>query len=79
VTLTRVVLHDRPNGNDQITGATLTFTGGATLAVGALPDDGSPLTLTFPSTSVTSLRLTITTVSGSTVNVGLSEIEAWGP
>ena len=79
VILTRVVLHDRPNVNDQILAGTLTFSGGAPLPVGTLPNDGSPLTITFPARSTSSLRLTITSVSGTTVNIGLSELEAWGP
>ena len=79
VTLTRIVLHDRPNADDRITSATLTFSGGATLPVGLLPDNGGPFTINFPSRSATSVRLTINTVSGSTVNIGLSEFEAWGP
>jgi hypothetical protein len=79
VSLTRVVLHDRPNLNDQILAATLTFSSGAPLSVGTLPNNGSPLTITFPTRSTSSLRLTITSVSGSTVNIGLSELEAWGP
>jgi LmbE family N-acetylglucosaminyl deacetylase len=79
VILTRVVLHDRPNVNDQILSGTLTFSGGATLPVSTLPNDGSPLTISFPARSTTSLRLTITSVSGTTVNIGLSELEAFGP
>jgi hypothetical protein len=79
VTLTRVVLHDRPNTNDRITSGTLAFSDGFTISVGALPDDGSGLTVTFPARSTTSLTFTITSVSATTVNIGLAEIEAWSP
>jgi len=79
VTLSLVVLHDRPNPDDQITSATLAFSDGTSLVVGALPNDGSPLSIPFPPKATTSLRLTATSVSGSTFNVGLSEIEAWEP
>jgi LmbE family N-acetylglucosaminyl deacetylase len=79
VTLTTIILHDRPNSNDQITSATLTFSNGTQIAVGALPNDGAPLTVKVPSISTTSLTLTVNSVSSSTQNVGLAEIEAWTP
>ncbi|TFV86358.1 hypothetical protein E4P40_12990 [Blastococcus sp. CT_GayMR20] len=77
VTLDRIVLHDRPNANDQITGGTLTFADGSTVAVPALANDGSATTVSFPARSTTSVRLTITAVSATTGNVGLAEIQAW--
>ncbi len=76
-TLTRVVLYDRPNLNDQVTSATLTFSDGSVVAVGTLPNDGSGLTVTFPATATTSVLLTITGVSSTTANIGLAEIEAY--
>ncbi len=76
--VSRIVLHDRPNTNDQITGATLRFSDGGTLTTGALPNDGSALTLNFTARAITSLRLTVDAVSASTGNVGLSEIEVYG-
>lgn len=78
VTLDRVVLYDRPNAGDQATGGTLTFSDGSSVAVGALPNDGIPLTVAFAPRSVTSIRFTVTTVSATTASVGLAEIEAWG-
>jgi hypothetical protein len=77
VTLDRIVLHDRPNANDQITGGTLTFADGSTVAVPALANDGSATTVSFAARSTSSVRLTITGVSATTGNVGLAEIEAW--
>jgi hypothetical protein len=73
-----VVLHDRPNSNDQITGATLTFSDGSTVTVPSLPNDGTGLTVTFSARSTTSLTLTVTAASSATRNVGLAEIEVDG-
>ncbi|MGP4031921.1 PIG-L family deacetylase [Pseudarthrobacter sp. 1C304] len=78
VTLNRVVLYDRPNSNDQITAATLTFSEGTTVPVPALDNTGKATTITFPDRATTTLRLTITTVSGTTRNVGLAELQAYG-
>jgi hypothetical protein len=77
VTLNRVVLYDRPNASDQITGGTLTFSEGSTLAVTALDNSGKATTFTFPARVTSGLRLTVTTVSGTTKNVGLAELQAY--
>jgi hypothetical protein len=77
VTLDSIKLFDRPNANDQITGGTISFSDGSTLAVPSLPNDGSLVTLTFPAKNATSLRLTITTVSSTTLNIGLAEIQTF--
>ncbi|KUM33473.1 PIG-L family deacetylase [Arthrobacter sp. EPSL27] len=77
VTLNKVVLYDRPNTNDQITGATLTFSDGTTVPVPALENTGQATTVTFPDRATTSLRVTVTTVSGTTRNVGLAELQAY--
>ncbi|MGZ4664696.1 MAG: DUF7402 domain-containing protein [Frankiaceae bacterium] len=77
-TLDRIVLHDRPNPNDQITAATVTFSDGTSVPTGTLHNDGSATTITFPARTTTSLLLTITTVSGATQNIGLAEIETYG-
>jgi hypothetical protein len=68
-----VRLHDRPNADDQVLGATLTFSDGSSVAVGALANNGGGVTIEFAPRSVTSVRLTITASSPSTVNVGLAE------
>ncbi|TNM67474.1 PIG-L family deacetylase [Streptomyces sp. NP160] len=77
VTLGRVVLHDRPNTDDRITGAVLTFSDGSRVAVPALADDGSATTVAFAPRATTSLRLTTTSVSATTRNAGLSELLAY--
>ena len=77
VTLSEIILHDRPNGSDQITSGTLTFSNGAQIPVGALPNDGSGLTVNVPNITTTTLTLTVNSVSPSTQNVGLAELEAF--
>jgi hypothetical protein len=79
VTLSRVVLHDRPNLNDRVTSARLQLSDGTTVSIGSLPNDGSPLTITLPGHPTTiSLLFTVRGISRNTHNVGLAEIEAWG-
>ncbi len=76
--VSRVVLHDRPNTNDTIAGATLTFSSGASITVGPLNNAGDGVEINFGPIITTSLRVTVTTVSGTTHNVGLSELEVYG-
>ncbi|KIA73798.1 FG-GAP repeat domain-containing protein [Arthrobacter sp. MWB30] len=75
-TINAVTLFDRPILSDQVTGGNLAFPDGSTVPVGALPNNGSGLTVNFPARTVSSVRFNITSVSGSTTNVGLSEFEA---
>jgi len=77
VTLNTVVLYDRPNGSDQITSATLTFSNGTQIAVGALPASDAPVTVNVPNITTTTLTMTVNSVSASTQNVGLAEIQAY--
>ncbi|BCJ45070.1 hypothetical protein GCM10010168_68700 [Actinoplanes ianthinogenes] len=74
--LDQVVLYDRESRSDRVTGAVLRFSDGSAIPVGPLPDDGSPVTVGFTPRTVTSLRFTVTGVSGTTRNVGLAEIRA---
>ncbi len=76
-TINRIVLYDRPNPYDQVTGGTLQFSDGSSVAVGTLNNDGSAVTLNFTAKTVTSVQLTITSVSASTQNVGLAEIQIY--
>ncbi|HUX69868.1 MAG TPA: PIG-L family deacetylase [Cellulomonadaceae bacterium] len=76
-TIDGVVLYDRPNLRDQITGGVLEFSDGSTVSLGALPNNGSGLTVRFPARAVTSVRLLVTAVSATTTNVGLAEIETY--
>ncbi|GAA6055791.1 hypothetical protein JCM3770_004803 [Rhodotorula araucariae] len=79
ITFNQIQLFDRPNLDDQITSGNITFSDGSSIAFGALPNDGTAplyLNLSAPVTA-SSLRLTVTGVSASTLNVGLSEIEIY--
>jgi hypothetical protein len=73
----RVVLFDRPNGDDQILSGTLIFSDGSSVAVGQLPNTGAPLVISLPERNTTSLQLTITGVSATTYNIGLSELQVY--
>jgi LmbE family N-acetylglucosaminyl deacetylase len=79
VSLTSVVLYDRPNTDDQVTGGTLTFSDGSTVAVPSLSNTGAATTVAFSAKSTTSLRFTATSVSTTTVNIGLAELQAFTP
>lgn len=72
-----IALYDRPNLNDQITSASLQFSDGSTVAVGMLDNSGAEVLVSFSAKDTSSLRLTVNTVSGKTVNVGLAEIKVF--
>ncbi len=76
-TVGRIVLYDRPNLNDQITGGNIQFSDGSSITIGALNNNGSATTFTFAAKTFTSLQLNITSVSASTQNIGLSEIQVY--
>jgi LmbE family N-acetylglucosaminyl deacetylase len=76
VTTSQVVLYDRPNLTDNVTSATLSFSDGSTVPVGTLPNDGSPLAVSFPSKTVTWMTFTVNTAVGQ--NIGLAEIAVIG-
>ncbi|MGZ5534094.1 MAG: DUF7402 domain-containing protein [Methylobacter sp.] len=77
-TVNKIVLYDRPNTDDQITGATLTFSNGSTVTVGALNDTGTATVINFAPVVTNSVKVTVNTVSGKTLNIGLAEIEVYG-
>jgi len=73
-----IVLYDRPNLNDQITGGNIQFDDGLTYSFGALNNDGTLNVLNLAVVpTFRSLRLNITSVSGSTINIGLAEIKVY--
>jgi len=76
-TINAVTLADRPVLTDQVTGGNLQFSDGSSVPVPALPNNGSGLTINFPSKTVSSVRLNITSVSPTTTNAGLAEFEAY--
>ncbi len=75
-TLSRIVLHDRVNANDNILGGTLSFSDGATVPVGALPTTGVGLVVDVAPRTVTSVRFTVTSAVGRIA--GLAEMEVYG-
>jgi len=75
VTIARVDLYDRPNLSDQVLSGELSFSDGSRLNVGALMNDGRPVSVSFAPRSVRWLRFVITSARGE--NLGLAEVEAW--
>jgi LmbE family N-acetylglucosaminyl deacetylase len=77
-TVNMVRLFDRINGTDQITGATLSFSDGSSVIIGALPNTTeSALEVVFAPRTIRWLRLQTDAVSASTSAVGLAEIEVF--
>jgi len=77
VTVSRIVLYDRPNLVDQITGGNIQFSDGSSVAVGGLNNDGTGVTIAFAARTITGLQLNITSVAPITHNIGLAEIEVY--
>ena len=77
VTVDRVVMHDRPGSGTQVLVAQLTFSSGSAVNVGTLDNDGTGVSVTFGARTVTWLRFTVTNAAGS--DIGLAEIEVFGP
>jgi len=71
----QVTLYDRPNLVDNVTGGTLTFSNGSSVAVGALPSDGTGRTVTFSPRNVTWVKFTVTSVAAGSANIGLAEMQ----
>lgn len=83
VTIDKVTLYDRPNTADNITGGTLTFSSGAAVSVGALPNgwtlaSPSGLEVTFTERTVTWMRFTVDTALAGSTSSGLAELQVWG-
>ncbi|KAM0756053.1 hypothetical protein T439DRAFT_283260, partial [Meredithblackwellia eburnea MCA 4105] len=72
-----IVLYDRPNTDDWITGGTITWSDGTTLTVPSLYNAGTATTLSFATKNTSSIKFTVTSTSSSTSNAGLSEIQAY--
>jgi len=73
----RVLIHDRPNPDDGITTAILSFSDGTSIDVPDFADPG-PTVVDFTPRTVTWLVLTITGVTPTTQNTGLAEIQVEG-
>jgi hypothetical protein len=72
ITIDRVVLHDRPNGHDNVTAGLLVTDDGHTVEVPALPPDGAPLAVMIGPRTVASLTFVALQATGIP---GLSEIQ----
>ena len=75
--ISQVVLYDRPNTNDHIQSATLSFSDASSVVVPALVNNGGALVIDFPARVVSSVRLTVNSTSGATQNAGLAEMEVF--
>lgn len=73
-TVNQVTLADRSNLIDNVKAGVLTFSDGSTIAVGALPNDGTPQKISFTARQVSWATFRVTEGAGG--NVGLSEFEA---
>jgi glycosyltransferase involved in cell wall biosynthesis/LmbE family N-acetylglucosaminyl deacetylase len=74
-TVDRIILYGRPNLQDNITGATLDFSDGSSLRIGALPENGSAYEIKFAPKTIKWVKLTINAANGE--NTGLSEFEVY--
>lgn len=74
-TIDRIVLYTRPNPDENIKSATLTFSDGSSLEIGSLPGRGKGFEINFTPKTVTWVMLTINEADGSAT--GMSEIEVY--
>lgn len=72
--LDRIVLHDRAGTAGNVTSGTLRFSDGTTIAVPALPDNGTQHVIDFPEKAVTWASFEANTYTGQP---GLSELRAY--
>ena len=75
VDVDRIVLYDRIDMNEHLSGGTLVFSDGSQVSVTAIPNDGSPKEVRFPAKKVKWVRFDATDGNGK--NIGLSEIEVF--
>lgn len=73
--INKIVLFDRPGLGEHTAGGTLIFSDGSEILVTAIPNDGSPKTIEFPSKEVSWVRFKV--MDGAGFNLGLSEIEVY--
>ncbi|KAL2844747.1 putative deacetylase LmbE-like domain-containing protein [Aspergillus pseudoustus] len=76
--VSKVVLYDRPNLDDQITAGVIEFDSGERIDIGELSNYGTAKTFDVADRTVRNLTVRIAAVSPSTMNVGLSEIQVFG-
>ncbi|KAL3476854.1 putative deacetylase LmbE-like domain-containing protein [Aspergillus californicus] len=76
--VSRIALYDRPNLNDQVIGGMIEFDDGERLDIGELSNYGTAKSFDMLDKTVHNLTVRITSVSPSTTNVGLSEVQVYG-
>lgn len=77
VTLSRIILYDRPTTDAHTAGGDLYFSDGTRIGVVGIPDNGAPKVVEFAPKRVEWVRFEVNDAVGS--YVGLSEIEAFPP
>lgn len=77
ITFNQVVLFDRPDSANQVTGGTLTFSDGTFVTIGALQNDGKATYIDLPSVTSQSIVFMVTKVSSTTSSVGLAQFQVF--
>lgn len=75
--ISQIRLYDRPNVTENILSGTLIFSDGSAIQVDTLSNNGAGYTVTFAPKFVTSVTFRVDTAVGR--NIGLAEIEVFGP
>lgn len=74
-TVSKIIIYDRPNLNDNIISATLNFSDGSLINVGTLPNNGKGYEIDFTAKIIEWVKLTVDEAVGE--NIGLSEFEVY--
>lgn len=61
----QILLFDRPNLTDQVLSATLAFSDGTSISVGALNNAGAAVSISFPEKTITWVTFTINSANYS--------------
>lgn len=75
--ISRVVLYDRINLDDTTKSGILSFSDGSFVFFGAISNIGLPKVINMRTRKVTWMKMLVTSVSESTKNVGLAEIQVF--
>src|SRR5205823_9312770 len=74
VSVSKVILYDRPNLTDNVKSGTLLFSDGTSLSVGQLPNDAKTgYTVTFATKTISWVKFTVGSAVGQ--NTGMAEFE----
>lgn len=75
ITANRIILYDRPDLDENITGGKLTFSDGSSINIGTLNRNGSGYVINFTTKTFSWVKLTIEKAEGT--NTGLAEFEVY--